>query len=148
MSRERRDHTLSPTALVHEAYVRLIDQTRVDGSDRARFLAIASRAMRQILVEHARARNAQKRGKGWRRVTVETGALGASPGQFDAIALDDALAALARVDERAAAVTEMRVFGGLTHDEIADVLGVSRRTVDGDWALARRWLSREMGHDG
>lgn len=144
MGRERGAHTLSPTALVHEAYIRLIDQTRVDGADRTRFLCVAARAMRQILIEHARARDAQKRGRGWKRVTIETAMLGSRPVEFDALVLNDALEALAREDERAAAVTEMRVFGGLTHDEIGEVLGVSRRTVDGDWAYARKWLSREM----
>ena len=145
MKREGPGHTLSPTALVHEAFLRLIDQTRVDGSDRARFLCVAARAMRQILIEHARARNAQKRGKGWHRVTIETSLMEGPVREFDAVALDDALDALAREDERAASVTEMRVFAGLTHDEIGEILGVSRRTVDGDWAFARKWLSREMG---
>jgi RNA polymerase sigma-70 factor (ECF subfamily) len=144
MNREQRAHVLSPTALVHEAYLRLIDQTRVDGVDRARFLVIAGRAMRQILIEFARARDAQKRGKGWRRITIETRLMASAAGHFDAIALDDALDALAREDERAATVTELKVFAGLTREEIATALGVSPRTVDGDWAFARKWLSREM----
>ena len=145
MSRERRSHTLTPTALVHETYLRLFGETGIEGSDRGRFLYVAARAMRQILVEHARARAAQKRGRGWKRVTIETDFVGLGQVEFDALALNDALDTLASEDERAAAVTEMRVFGGLTHGEIAEALGISRRTVDTDWAFARKWLSREMG---
>ena len=144
MSREQRAHILSPTALVHETYLRLVDGTGIGDLDRPHFLAIAARVMRRILVEHARARDARKRGKGWRHVTIETDVMGGDARQFDAIALDDALEALAREDERAAAVTEMKVFGGLTREEIAAALGVSPRTVDADWAFARKWLSREM----
>ena len=144
MSREQRAHVLSPTALVHEAYLRLIDESRLDGTSRTRFLAIAGRAMRQILVEFARARDAQKRGKGWRRVTIETRWLGRLARELDVLALHDALDALARKDARAAEVTELKVFAGLTREEIAGALGVSPRTVDGDWAFARKWLSREM----
>lgn len=148
MGRERPGHTLTPTALVHELYLRLVDQTKIDWSDRARFYAIAARAMRQILIHHARARSAAKRGGGWKQVTVEADVMGAKENTLDALALSDAFDALAREDERSASVAEMRVFAGLNHDEIAHVLGVSRRTVDGDWAFARRWLSRELGGSG
>ena len=145
MGRERAGHTLTPTALVHELYIRLVDQTKIDWTDRARFYAIAARAMRQILIHHARARDAAKRGGGWKKLTLEADVMGEAERTFDTIALSDAFDALAKEDERSASVAEMRVFAGLTHDEIAHVLGVSRRTVDGDWAFARRWLSRELG---
>lgn len=144
MAVERRSHTLTPTALVHETYLRLFDASAIEGVDRIRFLGIAARAMRQILIEHARARAAQKRGGDWQRVTISTDVIGSSPSEYDALALNDAIDALSREDERAAAVTEMRVFAGMTHDEIAEALDVSRRTVDTDWAFARKWLSREM----
>jgi RNA polymerase sigma-70 factor (ECF subfamily) len=144
MRRERRDHTLRPTALVHEAYIRLIDQSRVHWNDRAHFSYIAARAMRQILVDHARRRNAQKRGGGATRITLDTGTAGAKDATLEVLAIHAALDALGDLDERAARVVEMRIFAGMTHDEIATVLGVSRRTVDGDWAFARRWLAREI----
>lgn len=145
MRRERPDHTLRPTALVHEAYLRLIDQSRVDWDDRARFGHIASRAMRQILVDHARKRNALKRGGGATRITLDTNSAAVPDATVDVLAIHAALDALKKLDERSAEVVEMRIFGGMTLDEIAAVLGVSRRTVDGDWAFARRWLAREMG---
>ena len=141
---ERPDHTLSPTALVHEIYLRLVDEARIDGSDRARFLGIAARAMRQVLVDHARARGAAKRGGVRHRVTLDDGMHSAEDPAFDAIAFHDALEALSKEDERAAVVTEMHVFAGMTFTDIAEALGVSRRTVNGDWAFARRWLSRAM----
>lgn len=144
MRAERRDHTLRPTALVHEAYLRLIDQTRVDWTDHARFCHIAARAMRQILVDHARARNALKRGGGAARITLDGNDPGTPDTTLDVLAVHDALAALRQTDERSAAVVEMRIFAGMNLEEIAAVLGVSRRTVDGDWAFARRWLARAM----
>jgi RNA polymerase sigma factor (TIGR02999 family) len=148
MRGERKDHTLSPTALVHEVYLRLIDRTRVQEEDRARFFAIAARAMHQVLIDHARGKRAAKRGGTWRRVTLEAHLEGKEDERFDLIALHEALEALARVDARAAQVVEMRIFAGLTHPEIAVALGVSPRTVDGDWLVARHWLSREMGQVG
>lgn len=141
---ERSDHTLSPTALVHEIYLRLVDESRLEGADRARFLGIAARAMRQVLVDHARARRAAKRGGDPTRVTLDDGMRAAEDPAFDAIAFHDALEALSKEDERAAVVTEMHVFGGMTLTDIAEALGVSRRTVNSDWAFARRWLSRSM----
>jgi RNA polymerase sigma-70 factor, ECF subfamily len=145
MRRERADHTLQPTALVGEAFLRLVDQTKTDWKDRAHFLGIAARVMRQVLVDHARRHAAAKRGAGVQRVTFDDAA-GVSGGQVvDLLVVNDALERLAALDERGARVVEMRVFAGLTIEEIAHVLGVSKRTVDADWAMARLWLARELG---
>lgn len=144
MRRERAGHTLQPTELVHDVFLRLVDQTVIASSDRARFLGIAARAMRQVLVDHARRRDAIKRGRGVERVTFDE-ALGhglADPTEI--IVLDEALSDFAAHDARAARVVELKVFGGLTSQEAADLLGVSKRTVDGDWALARLWIARHL----
>jgi RNA polymerase sigma factor (TIGR02999 family) len=145
MRRERPGHTLRPTALVHEAYLRLIDQSRVDWGDRARFGRIAARAMRQFLVEHARRRYALMRGGKAAPVLLVTVVVSTPDRAIELLEIDDALSALRAVDERAAAVVEIRIFAGMTLEEAAAVHGVSRRTVDGDWAFARRWLSRAIG---
>jgi RNA polymerase sigma factor (TIGR02999 family) len=144
MRRERPEHTLRPTALVHEAYVRLIDQDRVDWTNQAHFLAVAARAMREILVDYARGRSAQKRGQGLRKVTL-TDAVGAES-DFDVAILDlhSALDNLERLDGRVARVVELRTFGGLTAQETAHALGFSKRTVDDDWRVGRMWLGREL----
>ncbi|HET9952089.1 MAG TPA: ECF-type sigma factor [Candidatus Eisenbacteria bacterium] len=147
MRRERSDHTLTPTALIHELYLRLVDQTRIDWADRARFFEIAARAMRQILIDHARAHRAAKRGGGWRKVTLEANVLDEQASTFDLVALGDAFDKLAEKDARAATVAELKIVAGLTIEEIAHVLEVSPRTVDTDWAFARRWLSREIGKE-
>ena len=147
MRSERAGHTLTPTALIHELYIRLVDQTRIDWTDRARFFEIAARAMRQILIDHARAHRAAKRGGDWRRVTLEPEVLDPGTSTFDLVALGDAFEKLAAEDARAATVAEMKIFAGLTIEEIATGLGVSPRTVDTDWAFARRWLSREIGKE-
>ncbi len=143
LRRERSGHTLQPTALVHEAFARLMDHTRVDWRGRAHILGIAGQAMRRVLVDHARARIAEKRGGKQERVT-----LSAVPGvvgpEFELVELDDALTKLALQSERAARVAELKVFAGLSGKEIAEAIGVSRRTVTGDWALARMWLAREL----
>jgi len=144
MRGDRGSNTITPTALVHELYLKMVDQTRVDWTDRARFFAVAARAMRQILVDHIRARGAAKRGGGLLRVTVSADLLGAEDQALEAVHLSDTFDLLTRRDERAAAVAEMRIFAGLTHEEIAHALGVSRRTVASDWVFARRWLSREL----
>lgn len=144
MRRERAGHTLQPTALVHEAWVKLIDGDRVQFEGRAHFFGIAARCMRQILVDHARARSAEKRGGDRQRVTLDEGLLSGDDPDIELIALDDALAKLTALDERAARVAEMRLFAGMTVPEVAVELGVSARTVDGDWATARLWLSREL----
>jgi RNA polymerase sigma factor (TIGR02999 family) len=148
LRRERPEHTLQPTALVHEAFLRLVGETSISWQDRAHFLGIAARAMRQILVDHARRRGAVKRGGGWQRVTL-TGEEPAAPGDaLEILELHEALDRFAALDARAARVVELRVFGGLTVQETAHLLEVSPRTVDGDWAVARLWLSRELGGEG
>jgi RNA polymerase sigma-70 factor (ECF subfamily) len=148
MRRERPGHTLQPTELVHDAWLKLVDQTRVAWTDRAHFLNIAGRAMRQVLVDHARRRGAMKRGDAAERVTFDDeGGHGASA-SFEILALHDALETLAELDARAAQVVEARVFGGMTVEEVAHVLDVSRRTVELDWTVARRWLARELKGTG
>lgn len=138
-----RGHTLQPTALVHEAWMRL---ARADASyaDRTHFVAVAARAMRQILVDHARRRGAQKRGGDARRVTIAEPAAPEGLAQIDVVALDAALADLAEVDPRQARIVELRFFGGLDVAETAEALGVSPRTVELDWRMAKAWLSREL----
>jgi len=141
---ERADHTLQPTALVHEAWLRLVDQTRVAWQGRAHFLGTAALAMRRVLVDHARARGRAKRGGGAERVPLE-GELAAAPSgldlELDVLALDRGLAELARHSERAARVVELRFFAGLSEEDTAEVLGVARATVTRDWRAARAWLS-------
>jgi len=141
--RERPDHTLRPTALVHEVYLRLVDESQLSWGSRAHFFGIAARAMREILVSHARRKAALKRGGGWRRVTFD-GLLGDRDPFFEILAVDEALSRLSALDERTGRVAELRLMAGLTMDEVAHILGVSRRTADGDWAMARKWLSREL----
>jgi RNA polymerase sigma factor (TIGR02999 family) len=147
LRRERIDHSLSPTGLVHEAYLKLIDQRRVRWQNRAHFFGIAAHVMRRILVDHARAHNAAKRGAG-ARVPLDqaeaVGEPGAWPRDVDLLALDTALDRLAALDERQGRLVELRFFGGLTIDETATVLAVSPATVKHDWALARAWLYREL----
>jgi RNA polymerase sigma factor (TIGR02999 family) len=150
MRRERGGHTLQTTGLVSEAFMRLVDVKGIDWQDRAHFLAVSARIMRRILVEAARARASAKRGGGMARVehstAVDFDAMPATPRDraTELCALDDALDALARMDARRAQVIELRFFGGLTVEETADVLKVSRQTVLRDWQLARAWLSREL----
>lgn len=142
--RQRLDHTLQPTALVHEAFLKLVDQTQAKWKDRAHFFAVAATAMRQILVNHALARAAAKRGGGAARIAL-TGEMAATPeSDFDPLVLDEALKSLARLDSRKARVVELRFFSGLSVEEVAEVLGVSRTTVEGDWRTARAWLSRAL----
>jgi RNA polymerase sigma factor (TIGR02999 family) len=157
LSRERGGgsaHTLQPTALVHEAYLKMIDQQRATWKDRAHFLAIASEAIRRILVDHARKKKAQKRGgsgedgAGWQRITIaEEGLLdGRQPP--DLLAMDDALDRLAALHERQSQVVKLKFFGGLSGDEIAETLHVDRATVVRDWTVARAWLLAEMAEKG
>jgi RNA polymerase sigma factor (TIGR02999 family) len=144
MHRQRADHTLQPTALVHEAYCRLIDRTRIDWQNRAHFFGIASRAMRDILVNYARRRAAVKRGGDLQKITFDEG-LGLGVDSFIEISkLNDALILLEKMDERMAKVIELHVFGGMREVEIAHVLGISRRTVQRDWKAAKLWLRREL----
>ena len=141
---ERRDHSLPATALVHEAYLKLVDQRRVKWQSRAHFFAITSRVMRRLLVDHARARGATKRGSGI-AISLD-GVDGEARGKStDVIALDLALEKLARIDPRLARVVELRFFGGLTVDETASVMDIAAITVKRDWAVARTWLFRELG---
>ena len=139
---ERSDHTLQSTALVHEAYLRLVGDQSVP-QNRAHFIAVASRLMRQILVDYARTRNASKR-DGGQRVVLDDADLVPVTGDAELIALDAALNDLARTDERQAKIVEMKFFGGLSAPEIAEALGISRATVDRDWGTARLWLHRQM----
>ena len=144
LRRERGNHTLQPTALVHEAYLRLVDDGEKDWKGRTHFLAAAAIAMRRILIDHARERGAAKRGGDLHRVTLnDAAALGAGP-DVDVIALHDALERLEALNERHARVVELRFFAGLTTEEVAEVLGLSRATVDNDWRFAKRWLKAEL----
>jgi RNA polymerase sigma factor (TIGR02999 family) len=144
MRRERADHSLRPTELVHEAWLKLVDESRVAWTDRAHFLNIAGRAMRQILVDHARRRNARKRGGDGGRVSFDAAAGYGAAESIELLAFDEALGRLAVFDPRGAKVVEGRLFGGMSVREIAHVLNVSTRTVELDWTVARRWLAREL----
>ncbi len=146
MDRERRDHTLQPTALAHEAWIRLRggDASGVSPERRRAFLSAAARVFRQVLVDHARRRGAAKHGGGWRRVALSDEIDLVEDGSVDLIQLDEALERLVRLNERQARIVELRFFGGLTVDETAATLGVSRRTVLGDWRMARAWLFGEL----
>lgn len=148
MSRERADHTLRPTALVHEAYMRLVASTGERFESRAHFFGVAARAMRQVLIDHARKRAADKRGGGRERTSPDEERLGVEYDLDGLIALDDALRKLEEMDERAARVVEQRFFAGLTESEIAALLGITERTVQRDWARARAWLYRELYAEG
>jgi RNA polymerase sigma factor (TIGR02999 family) len=148
MRGERSGHLLQTTALVNEAYVRLIDLSRVRWQDRAHFFAMAARLMRRILVDYARSKNYVKRGGGVRMVSLSEAAGAAVEQRADLVALDDALTALAAVDARKAQVVEMRFFGGLSVEETAEALHVSIQTVMRDWRIAKMWLLRELHQDG
>jgi RNA polymerase sigma-70 factor (ECF subfamily) len=143
MRGERAGHSLQATALVNEAYLRLIGAQQVDWQNRVHFLAVSARLMRRILVDFARSKKYQKRGGGAQAVTLDEALIVEEPGK-DLVALDDALEALAKMDERKAKVVEMRFFGGLTVEETATALGVSPDTVMRDWRLAKAWLLREL----
>jgi RNA polymerase sigma factor (TIGR02999 family) len=144
LSRERPDHTLQPTALVHEGYLRLADQTDLSWQSRAHFFSIAAAAMRRILVEHSRRHNAVKRVGPVHRVTLDETVDWAGDRTLDIAALDDALSALSRIDPQKSRMVELRFFGGLTIDETAEVLSLSAATVERGWHIARLWLQREL----
>jgi RNA polymerase sigma-70 factor, ECF subfamily len=152
LQRERPSITLQATALVHEAYLRLVNQDEAQWQGRAHFFAVAAQAIRRILVDHARAHRSRKRGGDWQRVQLEDDLAASPERELDLLALDGALEKLARLDQRQARIIELRFFGGLSLREVAEVLGVSPRTVDGDWSMARAWLRQELedgaGHDG
>jgi len=141
---ERGNHTLQPTALVHEAYVRLADQSGSAWHDRGRILALAALAMRNILVDHARAHSAEKRGAGAVQVTLVDGLAVSKETAVDVLAVDEALNRLAEFDQRQANIMEMHFFAGLTFEEIAEQLNISSRTVKRDWTMARAWLRTEL----
>jgi RNA polymerase sigma factor (TIGR02999 family) len=142
--RQRPDHTLQPTALVHEAYLRLADQTNPLWQDRRHFFNVAAMAMRQLLTDHARRQKSLKHGGGLARVTLDEAIAPSSLGEIDLVALDEALSKLAELDERQSRIVEIRFLAGLTVEETADVLGVSPRTVKLDWQMAKAWLRREL----
>jgi len=144
LRRERPDHTLGTTGLVHEAYLRLVDQTRVGWRDRAHFYAVAALAMRRILVDYARRHRRAKRGGGQRPVSLDEGAVSLDERAENIVALDEALTRLAELNPRLSRIVECRFFGGLTEEEIAEALGVTTRTVKRDWAKARGWLYQEL----
>jgi RNA polymerase sigma factor (TIGR02999 family) len=145
--RQRPDHTLQPTALVHEAYLRLVDQSQANWADRTHFFATAAKIMRQLLADYARRHLAAKRGGGWRKITLDEAVTPTSTPHVDLIALDEALTKLTDLHERQGQVVELRFLGGLTVEETAQVLGRSPRTVELDWRMARAWLARELADD-
>ena len=145
---ERRNHTLQATALANEAYLRLVDQKDVDWKGRAHFLAVAAEVVRRILVDHARKKGAAKRGGGAAQVTLTLGDVLQVPGdrnEIDLLALDEAMRELAELSDRQSRVVELRFFGGLSVEETAYTLGVSERTVKGDWRVAKAWLRKRLG---
>lgn len=144
---ERSDHTLQSTALVHEVYLRLVGDHSPHIQNRAHFIAVASRLMRQVLVDYARSRRAMKRERGCRIAFSDLASLALAK-DVDLLALEDALVELSRIDERQGKIVEMKFFGGLSAPEISQVLGISRATVDRDWATARVWLHRQMSRMG
>jgi RNA polymerase sigma-70 factor, ECF subfamily len=144
MDRQPTGHTLQTTALIHEAYLRLVGQSEVQWQNRAHFFGVAARAMRHILVDYARNRQAAKRGGAVQQVTLDEAATVSAEQAAELVALDDALESLAAFDRRKSQVVELRYFGGLTVEETAEVLQVSPGTVARDWRLARTWLLREL----
>jgi RNA polymerase sigma factor (TIGR02999 family) len=149
LGRERSDHTLQPTALVHEAWIRLSAQDGSRWTDRAHFFAIAAQAMRRILIDHARRKRADKRGGDRQRITLASDITPPlDSNEVDLLAIDEALGRLAELDARQAQVVELRFFAGLTVEEVGQALGVSARTVASEWRLARAWLSRELDPEG
>ena len=145
LRKERQDHTLQPTALVNEAFLKLIDQRAVKWQNRAHFFGIAAQAMRRILVDHARAYAAGKRGEGARKLPLDDAIVIAGPIDIDLLALDQALMRLATIDPQQSRVVELRFFGGLTMDETAEVMHISPATVGREWRMAKAWLFAELG---
>ena len=144
LQKQRSDHTLQPTALVHEAYLKLIDASQINWQDRAHFFAVAAQTMRNILVDHARAVAADKRGGGAQKIALDEVAGLSENQEVDLIDLDEALRLLARQDETQSRIIELRFFGGLTIEETAEVLKISPATVKREWAMARAWLFRQI----
>lgn len=148
LRRERPDHTLQPTALVNEVYLRLVDQRRVSWETRAQFFGLAAQLMRHVLVDHARGRAAAKRGGGVSKLSLDEARIAPEEVAAELVALDEALVRLAAVDERKSRVVEMRFFAGLSVEETAEALGVSDKTVMRDWRIAKLWLHRELSGEG
>jgi RNA polymerase sigma-70 factor, ECF subfamily len=144
MSRERKGHTLQTTALINEAYVRLVDQRNVQWANRSHFFAISAQIMRRILIDHARRQTYAKRGGGARQVSLEETAVVVQDDLSEFVRLDEALKSLAELDPRRSQVVELKYFGGLNNDEIAGVLKISKNTVIRDWNMARAWLYRQL----
>ncbi|MBS1791365.1 MAG: sigma-70 family RNA polymerase sigma factor [Acidobacteria bacterium] len=144
MRNERQGHTLQTSALVNEAYLRLVDHENIQWQNRSHFFGLAAQAMRRILVDHARSRNYQKRGGGAEQVSLDEAATLAEDRAAELIALDEALQELAKFDQRKSRIVEMRYFGGLSGEEVAEALGVSTATVSRDWETAKAWLLREL----
>lgn len=144
LRRERRNHTLQPTALVNEAFLKLIDQRNVQWQNRAHFFAIAAQSMRRIVIDHARTRQRVKRGGVQKPVTLDEAMIAGESRSIDVLALDEALTRLAAIDERQARIVELRYFGDLGVEETAEVIGLSPATVKREWAMARAWLHNEL----
>ncbi|HEY7545248.1 MAG TPA: sigma-70 family RNA polymerase sigma factor [Blastocatellia bacterium] len=147
LRRERADHSLQPTALVHEAYLRLIDQRRVEWQNRAHFFGVAAQMMRRILVDHAKAAHRDKRGGGARKIPLDEIMNLTEEGSADLVALDEALKKLEEIDPRKSRVVELRYFGGLSVEETAEVLDISSKTVMRDWNMAKAWLYQQISRE-
>lgn len=145
LRQERLGHTLDPTALVHEAFLRLVDQDRVNWQGKTHFFAVCAEAMHRILIDYARSNRRLKRGGEWRRVALHNAVSELARSDVQLIDFKDALERLATLDKRQARVVQLRLFAGLTMEEIAGVLGVSKRTIEGDWTHAKAWLRAELG---
>ncbi len=147
-SRERTDHTLQPTALVHEAYLRLIDQRETEWQNRAHFFGVAANMMRRILIDHARAHASEKHGGNRTRITLDKSVSFPNRNEIDLVAIDEALHVLAKLDETQSRIVELRFFGGLTIEETAEVLNISPATVKREWQMAKAWLYERMKDEG
>jgi RNA polymerase sigma factor (TIGR02999 family) len=147
LRREQPGHTLQTTALIHEAYVRLVDQHNVQWQNRAHFFGIAAQMMRRILVDHARTKKRAKRGGSDIRISLDDATVTVKGQDLDVVALDEALTRLAKIDEQQSRVVELRFFSGLTVEETAEVMGISPATVKRDWSMAKAWLHRELSGD-
>ena len=149
LRRENPGHTLQSSALVNEAYMRLAKQQNIDWQGRTHFLAVGAQMMRRILVDHARGKKAEKRGGGWRRIQLHDDLRISNRESEDVIAVEEALEKLSKLDERQAKIVELRFYGGLTVEEVAEVLGVSKRTVEAEWTMIKAWMRRELsGNNG
>lgn len=147
MQNERASHTLQPTALVHEAYVRMVDWENVSWENRAQFFAVAAQVMRHVLVDHARGKNSAKREGSQQRLALDEGVSFAAEKEFDLLALEGALLSLEKLDPRQAKIVELRFFGGLSIDNVAHVLKVSTTTVKREWTIAKAWFQRELSEN-